>query len=111
MSTVEKVYFRACEHLDRISASNPSRDIVMDLLDAISDLLDEISTVTGEVERLSSALLSVQQLAHGGIEPMRGVAVATHASDDLRSEINRLRHENIELRSRIARIAGIAGGK
>lgn len=40
---------RACEYLDRTSASDPSRIIIM-------DLLDEISSRDGEIESLQRAL-------------------------------------------------------
>lgn len=43
---------RACEHLDRISGSDPSRVIIM-------DLLDEISNLKGSIERAAKCLHKV----------------------------------------------------
>jgi hypothetical protein len=54
MSGRHTVSDRACEHLDRISGSDPCRVIIM-------DLLDEISRLSGLVESRGIALASERE--------------------------------------------------
>lgn len=87
---------RACEYLDRVSASDQSRVIVMDLLDEISAARGEIERLRREMDTMFANLIearNVVAIRNGALE-----AQGIGAASVLPTQLPRPMHQDTTLR-------------